>query len=639
MFALQVLLVVVLVVAAGLAAVLQARSTRLEEIEKRSLAAAEAFAHAPGLPAALRSADATAVLQPAAEAARRTGHVDFIVVMNRDGIRYTHPVPALIGQRFVGSLAPAHTGQAVTERLRGDIGELVQVVVPVRDETGAVVGMVSAGLSVGEVSEEVRHQLRVVAAAGTLALLVATAGTAAVGRRLRRQTHGLGPAEMTRMYEHHDAVLHAVREGVVIVAASGRLLLVNDEARRLLHLPADAEGRTVRSVGLEGPIADLLASGRTANDEVVPVGGRVLAVNHRPTGAHGGPPGSVATLRDTTELTTLAGTADIARGRLSLLYDAGMAIGTTLDVRRTAGELADLAVGRLADYATVDLCEPVLRGDEPRPEWMDEVTVRRVARRGVRDDHPLYPLGELVSYPAPSPQAREFVSGNPTLVADLHADDRWHTQDPARTQAVMDFGMHSLITIPLKARGVQMGVVNLWQGAGSRPFTDEDLTLAAELAARAALCIDNARRYTREHTLAHTLQRSLLPGATPELSAVESAHRYLPANTGASGDWFDVIALPGARVALVVGDVVGQGLHAAATMGRMRTAVHNFSSLDLPPDELLAHLDELVERIDQEQETAGDQDPDHDDRPPPLPGRAIDAATGRHIQICHPTAP
>jgi anti-sigma regulatory factor (Ser/Thr protein kinase) len=135
------------------------------------------------------------------------------------------------------------------------------------------------------------------------------------------------------------------------------------------------------------------------------------------------------------------------------------------------------------------------------------------------------------------------------------------------------------------------------------------VALAEELVTRAAVSIDNSRRYTREHTMAVTLQRSLLPRSLPEQNALDIAYRYLPAQAGVGGDWFDVLPLSGARVALVVGDVVGHGLHAAATMGRLRTAVHNFSSLDLPPDELLVLLDELVGRIDQDETQEGDSAP------------------------------
>src|SRR5262249_38047200 len=159
-----------------------------------------------------------------------------------------------------------------------------------------------------------------------------------------------------------------------------------------------------------------------------------------------------------------------------------------------------------------------------------------------------------------------------------------------------------MIAVPVRARGVIMGVATFWRSGPREPFEQDDLSLAEELVARAAVSIDNARRYTREHSMAVTLQRSLLPRALPDQSALDVAYGYLPAQAsqgGVGGDWFDVIPLPGARVALVVGDVVGHGLHAAATMGRLRTAVHNFSSLDVPPDELLWHLDELVTRIDE----------------------------------------
>ncbi|BDM69239.1 hypothetical protein HEK616_27260 [Streptomyces nigrescens] len=146
-------------------------------------------------------------------------------------------------------------------------------------------------------------------------------------------------------------------------------------------------------------------------------------------------------------------------------------------------------------------------------------------------------------------------------------------------------------------------MVHFWRTGERAPFEGDDRSAAMELVARAALCIDNARRYTREHATAVALQRSLLPSDLPRPDAVQVAHRYLPARAGVGGDWFDVIPLAGERVALVVGDVVGHGLHAAATMGRLRTAIHNFAGLDMPPDELLSHLDELVDRIDRDEST------------------------------------
>ncbi|MFF3246947.1 SpoIIE family protein phosphatase [Streptomyces sp. NPDC002870] len=609
-FLLQLAIVVLLVAAAMVALVLQSRADSEREARNRSVAVAETFAHSPGIEAALKSPDPTAVLQPRAEEARKRSGVDFIVVTNTDGIRYTHPLTDRIGKKFVGNLGPALAGGITTEKITGTIGPLVQAVVPVTGRDGKVIGLVSAGITIERVSNVVQDQFPLMFAATGAVLLVTTGGTALVTRRLRRQTHGLGPAEMTRMYEHHDAVLHAVREGVLIVGGEGLLLLANDEARRLLNLPPDVEGRPVTDLGLDPLTARLLASGRTATDEVHLIGDRLLAVNQRPTDQDGGPPGSVATLRDTTELRALTGKADVARGRLKLLYDAGTEIGTTLDVVRTCEELTEFAAARFADYATVDLLEEVLRGEEPTAAGPGH-EMRRVAFTGLQEDTALYPLGELIHFVPSTRVGFGIRRGEAVLESDLAAYAGWQKQDPERARKLVEHGIHSMIAVPLRARGVILGVVLFWRSQKPEPFEEEDLSLAEELVARAAVSIDNARRYTREHTMAVTLQRSLLPRGLPEQNAIDVAYRYRPAQAGlgglggVGGDWFDIIPLPGARVALVVGDVVGHGLHAAATMGRLRTAVHNFSSLDLPPDELLWHLDELVARIDQEETVDG----------------------------------
>ncbi|WP_371619402.1 SpoIIE family protein phosphatase [Streptomyces sp. NBC_00454] len=595
-FVLQVAVVVLLAAAAVLALVLQSRRDIDREARTRSVAVAESFAHSPGLREALRSPDPSAVLQPITEATRKVAGVDFIVVMDTNGIRYTHPLPDRIGKRFVGTIGPSLAGRVYTESVHGPLGNEIQAVVPVFSADGRVVGLVSAGLTVENVTGAFDRQLPVILGASAAGLALATAGSALISRRLRRQTRGLGPQEMTRMYEHHDAVLHSVREGVLIIDGAGRLLLANDEAKRLLRLGPGAEGSFVRDLtGLDRQLSDLLVSGREATDEVHEAGERLLVINQRPTRPGGGPEGSAVTIRDSTDMQVLSTRADAARRRLKLLYDAGVGVGTTLDVERTAQELADVAVPRFADFVTVDLAEPVLQGDEPTPS----ADLLRTGVSGIRDDAPLYPRGRLIGFLPSTPQARGLSSGRAEVVADLALAPGWFAQDPPRAQEIIDYGIHSLITAPLKARGVVLGVANFWRSRKPAPFDEEDLSLAEELVARAGITIDNARRYTREHALAVTLQHSLLPRDLPEQTAVEVAHYYLPAHSGVGGDWFDVIPLPGSRVALVVGDVVGHGLHAAATMGRLRTAVLNFSSLDLPPDELLARLDDLVQYIDQ----------------------------------------
>ncbi|MFD6878591.1 MULTISPECIES: SpoIIE family protein phosphatase [unclassified Streptomyces] len=295
-----------------------------------------------------------------------------------------------------------------------------------------------------------------------------------------------------------------------------------------------------------------------------------------------------------------------ARRRLALLNRASARIGTTLDLGRTTRELADVAVPDLADAVSVDLLESVARGEENAEEASG--SVRRMAVHSVVGEalRVMYSAGEVFHFDPRTPQARCLAEQQPILEPVLRSSPDWYFQDPERARRALGLHAHSLIVVPLTARGVLLGLLSLWRAERPEPFEEDDVTLAEEFAARAALCIDNARRYTQQHQAALTLQRSLLPQELPEYSAVEVAHLYLPADpaTGVGGDWFDVIPLSGARVALVVGDVVGHGLHAAATMGRLRTAVHTLAGLDYAPDEVLSHLDDLVNRLAAEQEPA-----------------------------------
>ncbi|MFE0328939.1 SpoIIE family protein phosphatase [Streptomyces sp. NPDC058960] len=606
-FLLQIVIVVLLVLAAVASVMLQAARDALEQGRRVSVVTAQSFANAPGVAEALHSRDPSAVLQPRAEAARKKAGVDFVVVTDTKGMRYTYPYPKEIGKKFVGDIKPALEGRTVIEQAGGPPlpagkGTAVQAVVPVNDSHGTVVGLVSAGITVKNVSRLWMPQLPIIVGSGAAALALAATGTTLASRRLLRQTRGLAPVELARLYEHHEAVLHAVREGVLIITPDGRLLLANDEARRLLGLPADAHGRPVRELGLPEQITRLLISPDAVTDEVHLADDRLLAVNKRPTFPHGGPGGSVVTLRDTTELAAVSGRAEVARERLKLLYEAGLRIGTTLDVGRTAQELADVTVPQFADLVTVDLLDAVLRGWEPTAEgWRH---LRRTAISGDRQVMPVYPVGEMITFSPGAPQMHALQEGRGMVEPDLRQAHGWREQDPERARKALELGLHSLVTMPLQARNVPLGVVNFYRMTDSPPFEPDDLYFAEELAARAAVAIDNARRFTREHEMAVTLQRSLLPRGQPEQDALEVAWRYLPAATGVGGDWFDVIPLPGARVALAMGDVVGHGLHAAATMGRLRTAVHNFSTLDLPVDEVLGNLDDLVARMDNEEDAA-----------------------------------
>ncbi|MFG2551470.1 SpoIIE family protein phosphatase [Streptomyces sp. NPDC048581] len=301
-----------------------------------------------------------------------------------------------------------------------------------------------------------------------------------------------------------------------------------------------------------------------------------------------------------------------ARQLLALVNEAGTRIGTTLDVLRTAQELADFAVPRFADFVVVDLLEPVL-STEGHGTWLTDAgpapakpVMRRAGMSSVREGVPeaVAQVGDRVDFVPPPHDAHLLIDGEPILIPVLDpSDEVWATEQPARAASIREFGLHSLISVPMRARNTVLGLTTFVRSLNPVSFQPDDVLVARELVARAALCVDNARRYTREHTAAVTLQRSLLPQALTGGTALEVASSYLPADAtgGVGGDWFDVIPLSGARVGLVVGDVVGHGITAAATMGRLRTAVQTLADMEMPPDELLAHLDDLVLRLSEEQ--------------------------------------
>ncbi|MBD0422038.1 SpoIIE family protein phosphatase [Streptomyces sp. TRM S81-3] len=327
-----------------------------------------------------------------------------------------------------------------------------------------------------------------------------------------------------------------------------------------------------------------------------------------PPGPQHGRPASLAPMKDSGGrvravcLATHHGVQEPpARQHTTLLKDAGARIGTTSDISRTAQELADAAVPRLADFTVVDLLDVPTGGEVPSAPPAAVVTLRRTAVRSVLDSHPesVAAAGETTAYPALSPVAECLARGRGALhtTADA-AVARWAGEDPQAAR-LREVGTHSLMVVPMRTRDITVGVALFGRHRSPERFTPEDLWLAEQLTARAAAGIHDAGRHIRERTTTMTLQRSLLPQTLPDQAALEIASRYLPADSraGVGGDWFDVIPLSGARVALVVGDVVGHGIRASATMGRLRTAVRTLADVDLPPDELLTHLDDLVIRL------------------------------------------
>ncbi|WP_369197154.1 SpoIIE family protein phosphatase [Streptomyces djakartensis] len=293
---------------------------------------------------------------------------------------------------------------------------------------------------------------------------------------------------------------------------------------------------------------------------------------------------------DITARRAAAREAAAARRNLALLNEAGARIGNSLDLETTARQLLDVVVPGFCDLATVDLYQGLLVGDETPPGLADgSGELRRVAFASAVSDAPFAGTGAPVSvgavhhYPFNSSCADALRTARPQTVAG---------EDGGLVQ--------STLAVPMVAHDTVVGLVQFARTKGSEPFGERDRDLAVELAARAAVCIDNARLYRREHERALILQRSLLPPGDPEASGLDIACRYLPgnANTGrpseVGGDWFDVIELPGHRTALVVGDVMGRGLRAAVAMGELRTAVRTLAQLDLEPAEVLSQLDEIA---------------------------------------------
>nr|WP_275892643.1 SpoIIE family protein phosphatase [Streptomyces actuosus] len=295
-----------------------------------------------------------------------------------------------------------------------------------------------------------------------------------------------------------------------------------------------------------------------------------------------------------------------ARHRLAWLNAAGLRIGTTLDLRRTAEELADFTVPELADGCAVDLLESVLRFQEgDRRDGHEGALLRAMA---VSQVHGLElapdPVGQPSVHTLQRLGAQCLTSRRPVLVGRMtRADHDAVAPGPEAAELMRRAGVHSYMAVPLIARGELLGLADFIR-AGRRPaFTRADLALAMELASKAAVYIDNARLYGRERLQGVMLQRTLLPRATPRTPGLEVSSCYTPTPdpAGVGGDWFDVVALPGGRSAVMVGDVMGRGLAAAATMGRLRTAARTLMALDIAPERMLARLDLAVRDLEEEQ--------------------------------------
>ena len=302
--------------------------------------------------------------------------------------------------------------------------------------------------------------------------------------------------------------------------------------------------------------------------------------------------GALCSLRDVT------GQATSLRQAHALLERAGHQIGTTLDIHRTAAELADLVVPELADRIAVDLLDQVLRGEnlpraDPGALRFRRMVVRDASRTRVRAT---FAVGDLITVPLTSPPAAAVWHGNPLLARNPAEIGDQIACLPGLAEDLLARGVHTSMVVPLIARGITLGAATFSRAEYPEPFDEADVRLAGDLASRAAVCIDNARLYTREHTTAVTLQRSLLPRHIPQVTGLQIAYRHEAASHAAEvgGDWFDVIPLQGGQVALVVGDVTGHSIHAAAAMGQLRITIATLARLGCPPQEIMAHLSGVV---------------------------------------------
>ena len=344
------------------------------------------------------------------------------------------------------------------------------------------------------------------------------------------------------------------------------------------------------------PLLDQQTVGRTAADAQE----RAYSESyHRIEDTDGRVLGLAMAVLDVTERQQAAAEVAQARQHLSVIADAGMKIGTTLDLQQTARELAEVVVPHLADLAAVDVLESVVaRGTITPVSGGAPAEFRALAvAAGYPTDaiHAADPVGELATYGSSRVITQCVRNARPVLVERVDGTMlRRLARDSRAALALHEAGAHSYLALPLVARGKVLGTLSLYRTVNERPFDDRDQVLASELAARAAICIDNARLYGRERGTALTLQRSLLPSTPAEREGLDIAARYRPALSEVGGDWYDVLPLGPGRTGLVVGDVMGKGVQAAAIMGQLSTATRALARLDLPPAELLRHLDDIA---------------------------------------------
>ncbi|MBX7552476.1 sensor histidine kinase [Streptomyces sp. NPDC004232] len=372
LFAMQAVLIALVVAGYALFTYVSDRGQAEDAAKRQVVAVARSIADAPSVRSAIHTPNPSAALQPYALQVTRDADVDFVTIMNTDGIRWTHPDPSQIGKRFLGRIDPAVHGHTFTETYTGTLGPSVRAVTPVEDG-GRVIGLVSAGIKVEAISERVQGQVTALLGVAGGTLLLGAVGTYVVNARLRRHTHGMNATELSRMHDYHQAALHAVREGLLMLDAQYRVALINDGGRELLGVGSEQEviGHSVADLGLPGPLTGALLSSEPRVDEVHLTTSRVLVVNTSPVSG-GERRGTMVTLRDVTELQALMGELDSERGFTQALrsqaHEAANRLHTVVSLielgraeEAVAFATAELELAQaLTDQVVAAVSEPVL---------------------------------------------------------------------------------------------------------------------------------------------------------------------------------------------------------------------------------------------------------------------------------------
>ncbi|MEU9334514.1 sensor histidine kinase [Streptomyces sp. NPDC048290] len=370
LFAMQAVLIAVLVAGYALFTYVSDRSQAEDAAGRQAMAVAMAVADAPSVSAAIHTTDPTAQLQPYAVRVMRDTGIDFVTIMNPQGIRWTHPDTGQIGKPFLGHIDAAVQGESFTETYTGTLGPSVRAVTPISDN-GRVIGLVSAGIRVDAISQRVQEQVTALVGVAAGALAIGAVGTYVVNARLRRHTHGMNATELSHMHDYHQAALHAVREGLLMLDGQYRVALINDGGRELLGVSGEVVGRSVADLGLPAPLTGALLSAAPRVDEVHLTADRVLVINTSPVSG-GERRGSVVTLRDVTELQSLMGELDSERGFTQALrsqaHEAANRLHTVVSLielgradEAVAFATAELELAQaLTDQVVAAVSEPVL---------------------------------------------------------------------------------------------------------------------------------------------------------------------------------------------------------------------------------------------------------------------------------------